>query len=140
MNLDTYLTFNGNCREAFEFYRSSFGGEFAFIQTFGDAPMDIGVPDTKRDLMMHISLPIGSSKLMGSDASSVFGSPTVVGNNFSITIHADSREEADDLFAKLAEGGSVNMPLQEAFWGAYFGSFKDKFDINWQINHTIPQG
>ncbi len=140
MNLDTYLTFDGNCREAFEFYRSSFGGEFAFIQTFGDAPMDIGVPDTERDLMMHISLPIGSSTLMGSDASSAFGSPTVVGNNFSITIHADSREEADDLFAKLAEGGSVNMPLQKAFWGAYFGSCKDKFGINWQINHTIPQG
>lgn len=139
MKLDTYLKFNGNCREAFEFYRRSFGGEFATIQTFGDGPEDMVVGAEHRDLLMHVSLPVGPSVLMGSDYIEGFGPPNVVGNNFSITVHAGSKEEADDIFAKLSEGGAVMMPMQDMFWGAYFGALADKFGVSWQIHYDLPQ-
>ncbi len=140
MKLDIYLKFDGNCREAFEFYRSSFGGEFLEIQTFGDAPHDMGLEGEYRDRLMHVSLPIGSSVLMGSDTAAGFGPPTVFGNNFSITVHAASRKEADDIFAKLSDGGTATMPLQDMFWGAYFGALTDRFGVNWQIHHTPAEG
>ena len=139
MKLDTYLKFDGNCREAFEFYRSAFDGEFQTLQTFREGPPGMGVEEEYLDRVMHVSLPIGPSVLMGSDAAPGFGPPTVAGNNFSITIHAGSREEADSLLAKLSAGGSVTMPLQNTFWGAYFGSLTDKFGVNWQIHHSLPQ-
>ena len=82
MQLNTYLTFDTNCREAFEFYRTVFGGEYAEIHTFDEAPPDMGVPEHERGLIMHVSLPIGSSVLMGSDSSSTQGPPPVVGSNF----------------------------------------------------------
>ena len=104
MALNTYLTFDGNCREAFEFYRSVFGGEFAEFQTFGDGPPDMPISDAEKDRVMHVALPIGSSVLMGSDSSS-FGPPLAVGNNFSLSIDAESRERCDELFAKLSAGG-----------------------------------
>lgn len=138
ITITTYLTFNDNCRAAFEFYRSVFGGEFSFIQTFADAPHDIGVSADKGDLIMHVSLPIGSGVLMGSDSG--FGPEVTSGNNFSVSIHPDSREQADDLFAKLAAGGAVTMPMEEQFWGAYFGSCTDRFGINWMINYELPRG
>lgn len=134
MTLSTYLTFDGNCREAFEFYRSVFGGEFAFIQTFGDAPQDTGVMEDERARIMHVSLPIGASVLMGSDTSVQFGPPNVVGNNFSISYATESKEQTDELFAKISEGGTVTMPLEDTFWGAYFGSCTDKFGVNWMFN------
>ena len=140
MHLNTYLTFNKGCREAFEFYRSVFGGDFLFIQTYGDGPPDMQVPEDERARVMHVSLQIGSSVLMGSDMPSGFGGPPVVGNNFSISYLTQSREETDSLFAKLSEGGTVTMPLQDMFWGSYFGAFTDKFGINWQFNYEIPQG
>ena len=133
MTLNTYITFKDNCREAFEFYRSVFGGEFTAMETFGGGPPDMGVPESELDRIMHVSLPIGSSVLMGSDSSSVFGPGPVMGTNFSISYEADSREDADDKFAKLSEGGTVTMPLGDMFWGAYFGSLTDKFGINWQV-------
>ena len=139
MGLNTYLTFDGNCREAFEFYRSVFGGEFAEFQTFADGPPDMPVSDAEKGRVMHVALPIGSSILMGSDSSS-FGPPLSVGNNFSISIEVESREQCDELFAKLSEGGSVVMPLQEQFWGAYFGQWTDRFGINWMVNYTLPTG
>ena len=138
MNINTYLTFKDNCRAAFEFYRSVFGGEFLFISTFGEGPDDMGVPEDKRDLIMHVTLPIGSGVLMGSDSAG-FGPEVSTGNNFSLSIHPDSREQADELFAKLSADGAVEMPMQEQFWGAYFGSLTDKFGIRWQINYELPQ-
>ena len=138
MSLSTYLTFDGNCREVFEFYRSVFGGEFTSFQTFADAPPDMPVPESEKDRVMHVSLPIGSSVLMGSDSASGFGPPVVVGNNFSIAVDVESRERCDELFAALSAGGSVLMPLQETFWGAYFGLWTDKFGINWMVNYTLP--
>ena len=133
MTLNTYLHFNGNCREAFEFYRSVFGGEFAFIDTFANGPEDFEVPEEELDNIMHVSLPIGSSVLMGSDTPSSFG-PANMGNNFSISCLTQSREETDELFARISEGGTVTCPLADMFWGAYFGSCTDRFGINWQFN------
>ena len=98
MSLSTYLTFDGNCREAFEFYRSVFGGEFAVLQTFADGPPDMPMPDGAEDLVMHVSLPVGSSVLMGSDRGPEFGPPLVAGNNFSISIQGQSREHCDDVY------------------------------------------
>ncbi len=134
MTLSIYLTFDGNCRDAFEFYRSVFGGEFEIVQTFGDGPPDMGVAEGERNKIMHVSYPVGSSVLMGSDKPSQFGPPTELGNNFSISYSSRSREETDDLFAKISEGGAVTMPLADMFWGAYFGTCTDKFGINWQFN------
>lgn len=138
MSLNTYLTFDGNCREVFEFYRSVFGGEFQSFQTFADAPPDMPVADDHKDRVMHVSLPVGSSVLMGSDSAPGFGPPVVVGNNFSISIEGESREHVDRLFAALSAGGKVIMPLEETFWGAYFGLWTDKFGINWMASYTLP--
>ena len=134
MALNTYLHFNGNCREAFEFYRSVFGGEFAFMLTFREGPDDMELPEEEMDSIMHVSYPIGSSVLMGSDMPSLFGAPPVVGSNFSVSYSTESREQTDELFAKISEGGTVTMPLADMFWGSYFGSCTDKFGINWQFN------
>ena len=139
MSLSTYLTFDGNCREAFEFYRSVFGGEFASLQTFADGPADMRVAEAEKNRVMHVSLPVGSSVLMGSDRATGFGPPLVVGNNFSIAIEGRSREHCDEVFAKLSDGGSVTMPLQETFWGAYYGLWTDKLGINWMVNYTLPK-
>ena len=133
MQINTYLTFQDNCRQAFEFYRSVLGGEFTDIQSFRDGPPDMGVAETELDLLMHVSLPIGSGVLMGSDRGS-FGPPLATGNNFSLSIQPDSKEEADSLFAKLSDGGQVTMPMQDVFWGSYYGMCTDKFGINWMLN------
>ena len=133
MALNTYLTFEDRCKEAFEFYRSIFGGEFAILSTFRDGPEDMDVPESELDRIMHISYPIGSSVLMGSDSTSAFGPGPTMGDNFSLSFEADSREHADAIFAKLSVGGEVKMPMGDMFWGAYFGAVADKFGINWQV-------
>ena len=135
MTLSTYLLFDGNCREVFEFYKSVFGGEFSIFMTFADGPEDMQIPDGEHENVMHVSLPIGNSVLMGSDVPSGHGSRLNVGNNFSITYSSKSREETDSLFAKLSEDGTVTMPLQDTFWGSYFGSCFDKFGIGWQFDY-----
>ena len=137
MSLNIYLTFDGNCREAFEFYRSVFGGDFGAFVTFAEGPDDMPVGDDEKDNVMHVSLPIGDSVLMGSDSSS-FGPPVSAGNNFSISIIGQSREHCDEVFAKLSPGGSVTMPLQETFWGSYYGMWTDRFGINWMVNYALP--
>ncbi len=137
MHLETYLTFNGNCREAFEFYREVFGGEFNLLSTFAEGPPDMGVPEADMDLILHLSLPIGSSVLMGSDTTSAFGPPPEVGGNFSLSVTADSMKQCDELFASLSEGGAVIMPMAKTFWGSYFGRFTDKFGINWMISFEM---
>ncbi len=134
MTLSTYLNFDGNCREAFEYYRSVFGGEFMVMETFRNGPSDFPMPEDELDNVMHVSLPIGSSVLMGSDVPSTFGGNHKQGNNFSISISTTTREESDDLFGKLSDGGSVSMEMQKMFWGSYFGACTDRFGINWQVN------
>ncbi len=139
VTLSIYLNFGGNCREVFEFYQSVFGGEFEILQTFGDGPGDMDVPDDELGDIMHVSYPIGSSVLMGSDMPSGFGPPVQMGNNFSISYQTESKEQTDDLFAKISEGGTVSMPPADMFWGSYFGSCTDKFGVNWQFNYDPPQ-
>ena len=138
MTLNTYLHFNGDCREAFEFYRSIFGGDFEIVQTFGDGPPDMGIPDAEKNNIMHVSLRVGASMLMGSDVPAAFGPPPNKGNNFSISYDAQSKKETDDLFAKLSEGGVATMPPQDMFWGAYFGSCIDRFGISWMVSCEHP--
>ena len=137
MALSTYLTFDGNCRDAFEFYRSVFGGEYQVFTTFGEGPDDMGVGDDEKDRVMHVSLPVGDSVLMGSDSSPQFGPPHQVGNNFSISVAAENREQADVLHAGLSEGGAVTMPIEETFWGSYFGMCTDRFGVNWMVSHAL---
>ena len=136
MSLSIYLNFDGNCREAFEFYRSVFGGEFSIVQTFADGPPDMGVPEEAKAQIMHVSYPIGSSVLMGSDVMPGLGPPHVQGTNFSVSYATESREQTDELFAKISEGGTVQMPLADMFWGDYFGACTDKFGITWQFNYN----
>lgn len=133
MTLNPYLTFNNDCREAFEFYRSVFGGEFMTISTFREAPEDLGVAEEDLDRIMHVSLPIGSGVLMGSDTCSSFGPPRVAGNNFSLCFETGEKSHADAIFAKLSNGGKVMMPMGEVFWGSYYGKCTDKFGITWDI-------
>lgn len=136
MTVSTYLTFDGNCREAFEFYREVFGGEFEMLSTFGESPDEVGVPEELKDAVMHVSLPIGKSVLMGSD-NAPEGPPLAVGNNFSLSVDAESRAHADQLLARLSAGGTVTMPMNETFWGAYFGMCSDRFGINWMVVHEL---
>lgn len=134
MSLAIYLTFNGDCEAAFEHYRTIFGGEIEMMSTFADGPPDMGVGDADKDKIMHVSLRIGDSVLMGSDSPESWGGPVVVGGNFSISYIPETREEADRLLPLLAEGGEITMPLADMFWNAYFGMCRDKFGVQWMLN------
>ncbi|MGQ2983992.1 VOC family protein [Flavobacterium sp.] len=133
---NTYLNFNGDCEQAFNFYKSVFGGEFAYIGRFGDMPPsdEYTMPESDNNKIMHVSLPIGTSVLMGSDTGGDWAPSFVQGNNFSVSVTAESKEEADIIFNGLAEGGKITMPLENTFWGDYFGMLTDKFGINWMMS------
>lgn len=141
MPLNTYLHFNGNCREAFDFYRSVFGGDFTVLSTFRDMPDQtaIAITEEEKDNIMHVSYDIGGTTLMGSDVPTAFSAPFKQGNNFSISYQTESREQTEELFNKISEGGEITMPLEDAFWGAYFGVCTDKYGINWMFNYDNPQ-
>ncbi|MFV8440905.1 VOC family protein [Flavobacterium sp. LB2P44] len=136
-SINPYLVFNGNCEEAFLFYQSVFGGEFPYIGKFNEMPPAEGNPalsEEDGDKIMHITLPIGdTSLLMGSDSNLASGE-VIFGQNVSISINTVSKKEADTLFNGLSAGGNVSMPMNQTFWGAYFGMFTDKFGINWMVN------
>ena len=137
--VNVYLTFNGNCEEAFNFYKSVFGGEFPYIGRFRDMPADAGkpLPPEDADKIMHVSLPISQeTMLMGSDTGGEWASDFSQGKNFSISINTDSKENADRLFNGLSAGGKVTMPMNQTFWGDYFGMFKDKFGISWMVSYN----
>lgn len=140
MSLNPYLTFDGNCGEAFDFYKSVFGGDFAMRSTFADGPPEMGVKEEEQDRIMHVSLPVGDSMLMGSDTASGHGGPFIEGTNFSITYNPKSKEDADAIFGKLKNGGDEIMGMQETFWGAYFGMCKDRFGIQWMVNFDLGRG
>lgn len=138
----TYLNFQRNTEEAFNFYKSVFGGDFVDgkINRFKDIPPQAGmppIPEEDQNLVMHVALPIlGGHLLMGTDAPESMGFKVIQGNNVYITLHPDSRAEADTLFNKLSVGGTIEMPMQDMFWGDYFGSFADKFGTKWMISHN----
>jgi PhnB protein len=138
--LNPYLNFDGNAREAFEFYRSVFGGEFVGgVHTLGNAPGGEALTEEEKGRVMHIALPIGADLLMASDILPSAGHQLVVGNNNYVSVFPDSREEAERLFAGLSEGGQVEMPLEDQFWGDYYGSLVDKFGVRWMINYHKPE-
>lgn len=134
--INPYLTFNGNCEEAFNFYKSVFGGDFPYVGKFKDMPSEHPVPESEKEKIMHISLPISKETiLMGSDCSEAFGKVTQIGDNFSISINTETEEEANKIFNALSAAGKVTMPLNKTFWGAFFGMLTDKFGINWMVNY-----
>ena len=137
--MNPYLNFDGQAEEAFTFYKSVFGTEFEGpIHRIGDTPGLEGITEEEKKRVMHVSLPIGGGDvLMASDTIPSMGHKLIVGNNNYISLHPTSREEADKLFNGLSAGGDVEMPLAETFWGAYFGSFKDKFGVQWMINYQM---
>jgi len=137
--VSTYLNFPRSTEAAFLFYKSVFGGEFSGpIHRFADIPAQPGQPpmtEGDRQLVMHVELPIlAGHVLMGTDAPESMGFKCAPGNNVYINLEPDTRAEADRLFNALSAGGKVEMPMQDMFWGAYFGSFSDKFGVQWMVN------
>ncbi|MCA9551252.1 MAG: VOC family protein [Myxococcales bacterium] len=142
--VSTYLNFNGDTEAAFNFYKAVFGTDFAGpINRMGDIPPAPGMPqlsEAEQKLVMHVALPIlGGHMLMGTDILESMGHTMTVGTNVNINLEPDSREEADRLFAALSAGGEVQMPMADMFWGAYYGSFTDKFGIRWMVNFAQPR-
>jgi PhnB protein len=138
--VSTYLNFNRNTLEAFNFYAAAFGTEITGIMKYSDVPVPdghSGPSDEDKDLVINMSLPIlGGHMIMGTDVVEGMGGPPLnQGNGTSICLHPDTREEADRLFAALSDGGSVSMPMDDMFWGDYYGAFRDKFGVEWMINH-----
>ena len=140
-SINPYLTFKGNCEEAFNHYKSVFGGEFTYLGRFGEMPPQEGksMPEEDANKIMHVSLPIGSNQLMGSDTGGEWAAHTIIGNNYSVSVSTDTKEDADRIFNGLAEGGNVTMPMADTFWGDYFGMCTDKFGINWMMSYSANQ-
>ena len=134
-SIHPHINFNGNAEEAFNFYKSVFGGEFAKVMRFKDmASAEFPVAEHEANKIMHIALPIGKNFLMANDVPEILGKTNENENRSKIVINAESKAEADKLFNGLSAGGTVIMPMDNTFWGAYFGMFKDKFGINWMVN------
>ena len=138
MKVNPYLNFDGQAEEAFIFYKSVFGGEFISNMKMKDAPDSDKLPVEEQNKTMHIALPIGKDTLlMASDIFTSMGSPALKkGNNMYVSLHPESREEADRLFNGLSAGGEIEMPMEDQFWGDYYGSFIDKFGIGWMVNYN----
>lgn len=142
--VSTYLNFVRETEAAFLFYKSVFGGDFiGGINRFSSVPPQPGQPpmaEADKNLVMHVALPIlGGHVLMGTDAPESMGFKVNFGNNSYINLEPDTRAETDRLFAALSAGGKIEMPLQEMFWGDYFGSCADKFGVNWMFNCTSKE-
>lgn len=141
--INPYLHFLGNAEEVFNFYKSVFGGEFAAVMRYGDMQSQEGcenLSDEDKQKIMHIALPISDGHvLMATDAVGEYAEDAIIGNNISLSVSADTKEEADKFFNGLADGGETTMPLGDTFWGAYFGMCKDKFGMNWMVNYDYPQ-
>lgn len=137
MKVNPYLYFDGNAEEAFLFYQSVFGGEFMAHMKMTNAPDSEKLSEEEKNRIMHISLPIGSDTiLMASDTIPSAGHQLNSGNNNHISLHPTSREEADRLFNGLSAGGAIEMPMEDQFWGDYFGAFADKFGVMWMVNYN----
>ena len=133
--INPYLNFQGNTEEAFKFYQSIFGGEFiGGISRFNNAPEADQLPEDEKNKVMHIALPFGDNNMiMATDALESMGQKINPGNNIYLCISADSREQADEFFEGLSPGAEIEMEMQDAFWGDYFGMLTDKFGIKWMI-------
>lgn len=134
-SVNPYLNFNGNTEEAFNFYKSVFGGEFTAVMRFKDTPGCENMPEVEQNHIMHISLPMGANILMGTDVPKSMEQVTF-GSNNSICIDAESRDEADRFFNGLSDGAKITMPMDDMFWGDYFGSLFDKYGVQWMISYN----
>lgn len=135
--INPHINFNGNAEEAFNFYKSVFGGEFTRVIRFKElASAEFAVPEHEANKIMHIALPIGKSVLMANDVPEIMGRTNENENRSKIAVHADSRDEADKLFNGLSAGGQVEMPISDSPWGSYFGMFRDKYGIEWMIEFS----
>ncbi len=133
--INPYINFNGNAEEAFTFYKSVFGGEFAIIMRFKDIPNPgFSILEKEANKIMHIALPIGKNILMGNDVPERMGRVNENENRSKISINVESREEADNLFNGLSAGGNIEVPIGDSPWGSYFGMFRDKYGIEWMID------
>lgn len=129
-----YLTFDGQTKEAFDFYKSALGGTYTNLQFFGDSPHGAQLPEPARNKVMHVRLETPHGILMGNDFVDFTGEAFYAGNNIALSLHPKSVELAKELFKNLSAGGTVILPLEKAPWGAYFGMFVDKFGIKWLVN------
>ena len=134
MSVSTYLFFDGNCQEAFDFYKSVFGGDFSSNVPFSVGAQHMKVAEADMDRVMHIALPVGQTLLMGSDQPTGVVPDVESKSTFALSFNGDSREQCDDVFAKLSEGGEVMMPQQETFWGDYFGMCRDRYGFHWMVS------
>jgi PhnB protein len=133
--INPHINFNGNAEEAFNFYKSVFGGEFAKIMRFKDlASAEFPVAEHEANKIMHIALPIGKSILMANDVPEILGRTNENENRSKIVISAESKEEANKLFNELSVGGQIEMPISDSPWGSYFGMFRDKYGIEWMVD------
>ncbi|MEQ1554137.1 MAG: VOC family protein [Ferruginibacter sp.] len=134
-SINPHINFNGNAEEAFNFYKSVFGGEFAKVMRFKDlASAEYPVTESEANKIMHIALPIGKNVLMANDVPEILGQTNENENRSKIVISAESKEEADKLFNGLSVGGQIEMPIMNSPWGSYFGMFRDKYGIEWMVD------
>jgi len=132
--INPYINFNGNAEEAFNFYKSVFGGEFGTILRFKDVADDeFPMPENEADKIMRITLPIGGSTLIANDVPEAMGRVSEDENRSKVAVSTESREEADRIFAGLTQGGSIEVPMDDGPWGTYFGMFRDKYGIEWTV-------
>ena len=135
--INPYINFNGNAEEAFNFYKSVFGGEFTNIVRFKDlASAEFSVPEDEAEKIMRIELPIGENRLIANDVPKSMGRVSENENRSKISVTTESREEADDIFNGLSVDGAVEMPMDESPWGTYFGMFRDKYGIEWTVEYN----
>ena len=133
-HINPHINFNGNAEEAFNFYKSVFGGEFAVLVRFKEmSNPGFTLSENEGNKIMHIALPIGTNVLMGNDIPEFMGKVNEDENRSKISISAASKDEADQLFNGLSVGGTVEMPIDDSPWGTYFAMFRDKFGIEWMM-------
>ena len=133
--INPHINFNGNAEEAFNFYKSAFGGEFTTIVRFKDLPSgEHPISEKEKNKLMHIALPIGKNVLMGNDVPEFMGQVNENENRSKISVSAESREEADRLYQALSAGGNVEVPIGDSPWGSYFAMFRDKYGIEWMVD------
>lgn len=135
-SIHPHINFNGNAEEAFHFYKSVFGGEFAKVMRFKDmASAEFPVAEHEANKIMHIALPIGKNFLMANDVPEILGRTNENENRSKIVINAESKAEADKLFNGLSAGGQIEMPISDSPWGSNFGMFRDKYGIEWMVDY-----
>jgi len=137
-HINPHINFNGNAEEAFNFYKSVFGGEFSKVMRFKDlSSPEFPVSEIDANKIMHIALPIGKNVLMANDVPEIMGRTNENENRSKISINAESREEADKLFNGLSEGGQIEGTIGDSPWGSYFGCFRDKYGIEWMVDFDL---